>query len=203
MKKMFIMLLMVCAASALFAQTLTSSEKQSVLKKWQEEKMSHELYKLFAAKWEAPVFSNISASETMHMQHVKDLAITYNMENELSVETEGVFADKEVNKRYNEFKTSGEKSLVDALKAGAAIEESDILFLKKEIAGTTQAELKRTYRMLLQASQNHLRAFVRNMKQQGIVYTPVILDRQSFEQLMANRNKKQNQRCGRGSCCGN
>ncbi|QXO95342.1 DUF2202 domain-containing protein [Methanospirillum purgamenti] len=53
----------------------------------------------------------------------------------------------------------GAQSLTDALKAGVAIEETDIADLDKAIANTTRPDIIQVYTNLRNGSENHLSAF--------------------------------------------
>ena len=72
---------------------------------------------------------------------------------------------------YDELIASGNTGMEAAFRAGAReSEEVDIKDLKEAIAVTSNNDIKSTYEYLVQASENHLRAFVRNLNRLGIVY---------------------------------
>jgi hypothetical protein len=66
----------------------------------------------------------------------------------------------------------GKRSLVEALKVGVFIEETDIDDLTAAIASTNRKAIKTVYGNLLQGSLNHLKAFVSNLAKLGVVCEP-------------------------------
>ncbi len=80
----------------------------------------------------------------------------------------------------------GNRSVADALKAGAVIEEIDILDLQERLAETDNAAIERVYNSLLAGSENHLRAFVSNLKAQtGETYAPQYLSQTAYDAIVA------------------
>ena len=79
----------------------------------------------------------------------------------------------------------GSKSLADALRVGATIEEIDILDLEERIAQTDEADIKLVYENLAKCSRNHLRAFTSNLeKQTGETYQPQYLDPAAYKTIV-------------------
>ena len=79
----------------------------------------------------------------------------------------GSYADDELQALYAQLVAQGGKSLTDAINVGIAIEKRDIADLKARIAATDRADLKASYGNLLRASENHLRAFTRQLDGSG------------------------------------
>jgi len=88
----------------------------------------------------------------------------------------------------------------------------DILDLKAALAETSNADLQSTYKYLIHASQNHLRAFVRNLKALGIDYKPVAMIQKEFDEIMdgqaggmgMKKGTAKGNQCGMGNgnvCC--
>ena len=70
------------------------------------------------------------------------------------------------------------------------------------MARTSNEEIKNTYTYLVRASENHLRAFVRNLKRLGVDYTPVVMDKKEFEAIINNeKGKGMGMGNGKGQCC--
>jgi hypothetical protein len=89
----------------------------------------------------------------------------------------GEFTDPALQALYDQLVAQGSKSLVEALKVGAAIEEIDINDLKVRMAATEQTDILAVYGNLLAGSENHLRAFVTNLERRtGEPYAPQYLD---------------------------
>ena len=89
---------------------------------------------------------------------------------DLTVETkgEGSFVNQDLQEFYND--VTGATSPVEAFRVGALIEEIDIKDLREAIALAKANDvevLEAVYSNLLNASYNHLRAFVRNYEANG------------------------------------
>jgi hypothetical protein len=83
----------------------------------------------------------------------------------------------------------GSVSLDEALKAGALIEETDILDLEKEILATGNASVKRVFTNLLFGSENHLRAFTGILKMRKITYEPVLLSQEYYTAIQSKATR--------------
>ena len=76
--------------------------------------------------------------------------------------------------------------MADALKVGAAIEEIDILDLQERLAETDNAAIQRVFENLMAGSENHLRAFVSNIKAQtGETYAPQYLSQAAYDEIVS------------------
>ena len=62
--------------------------------------------------------------------------------------------------------------------------------METRINQTQNKDIVATYNYLKMASENHLRAFVRRLKMQGINYEPVILNKNEFNKIIAAENNK-------------
>ena len=80
------------------------------------------------------------------------------------------------------------------MKVGAKIEELDIADLETRINQTQNKDIVATYNYLKMASENHLRAFVRRLKMQGINYEPVILSKAAFETIITLKSNSINEK---------
>ncbi len=85
---------------------------------------------------------------------------------------------------YNDLLAQGSTSVSDALMAGAAIEEIDILDLEEYMAQTDKEDILLVYANLLRGSENHLRAFVNNLERQRVEYTPQYLSEEGYRSIM-------------------
>ncbi|OPZ27416.1 MAG: hypothetical protein BWZ00_01476 [Bacteroidetes bacterium ADurb.BinA174] len=147
----------------------------------EEEKLAHDVYIFYAEQYNVPIFRNISRSETAHQKAIMWLMNKYNIE-DLSKEKAGEFNNRELQQMYDELTQA--TTLIDALKAGALIEEQDILDLENHLKKTDNADVKRVYTNLLRASENHLRAFSRNLSRRGVEYQPKILNLQRYSDIV-------------------
>ena len=84
--------------------------------------MARDVYTAFYALYKIPVFNNISRSENVHKRAVGNLVTAFGLKYEGS-DTPGEFVNPQIARLYGELIAMGEKSLIDALKAGALVEE--------------------------------------------------------------------------------
>ncbi|HEX5655181.1 MAG TPA: DUF2202 domain-containing protein [Chitinophagaceae bacterium] len=195
MKKLILSLSAVVLSIAGFPQQTTSlnqQEKDAILYMREEEKLARDVYDSLYVKWGGNPFGNIRQSEQTHMDRMKTLIDSYKLEDPVdkNKDKHGVFSNTLLQRYYNELVTSGSVSLTEALKAGAKIEELDIADLEERIRQTPRQDIITVYYYLKMASENHLRAFVRRLKMQGIIYKPVILARTDFEKIIVAKNTK-------------
>ena len=149
------------------AQTLTQTEIDTLKYMREEEKVARDLYLSFDQFYAASgvrVFGNIAKSEQKHMDAVKKLLTTYGIEDPVTDDTIGVFANEELNTLYQTLLLKGEANLIEAFKVGVLVEETDIVDLAKAIAETDKRNIERVYQNLLKGSENHLSAFNRQLQ---------------------------------------
>ena len=153
---------------------LTAAEIEGLIWMREEEKMAGDLYTLFYNAYELRIFGNIAQSEGTHTKAVLALLNYYNIDDPVFEET-GLFQNDTLQSLFDELKAAGEVSLVEALKVGAFVEETDILDLEEQLTVTTNEDILLVYENLLRGSRNHLRAFVRVLAKYGITYEPISL----------------------------
>lgn len=155
---------------------LNQAETDALLFMYEEEKLARDVYTTFAALYTQPMFSNIASSEQTHMDSVKGLLDRYGLDVPV-VDTAGVFTNPNLQNLYNDLTSQGSQSLVEALKAGAAVEEIDILDLQERLTRTDQEDIRQVFESLLAGSYNHLNAFSSVYAQQtGTAYVPQYMD---------------------------
>jgi len=171
--------------------TLSPAEKNGLLYMQEEEKLARDVYDSMYAKWEVNPFGNIRQSERMHMSRMNTLSVTYAIKNEQAVTNDkaGSFLNPVLAKIYTELIASGSQSLVDALKAGAKIEELDIADLDERMAQTKKEDILTAYKFLRMGSENHLRAFVRRLKSQRVEYKPEFIKKEMFDTIISGENQ--------------
>jgi hypothetical protein len=150
----------------------------------EEEKLARDVYLALYERWEVQTFANIAGSEDTHMEAVKTLLDRYGLSDPVEGKAAGEFLNEELQALYDQLLDQGNRSLVDALKVGAAIEEIDILDLEEYIAQTDKADIQRVYESLMRGSRNHLRAFVSSLERQGVDYEPVYLSPEAYEEIL-------------------
>jgi len=164
---------------------LFNFEEAAVLYMWEEEKLARDVYLALADTWQLPIFGNITLAEQKHMDLVWKLIETYGIVHSFTDDTPGVFVDGSVAQLYSAFVARGEVSLVEALLVGAEIEDKDLFDLDENLKATENDHLELVFHNLAKGSRNHLRAFVRALAAQGEVYTPLYLDTDTFEEILA------------------
>lgn len=149
----------------------------------EEEQLAHDVYSALGEQWNLRVFDNIAASERRHVDEVTTLLDRFDIDDPLTGRPPGTFSIPEMQERYDELTVSGGQSLIAALSAGASIEEIDIADLRARTTDVT--EIQRAYDRLEAGSRRHLRAFVDQLEARGVVYEPVHLDAELFEQIVS------------------
>lgn len=170
-----------------FAQFTTGDNGQfSFSALAEEEKMARDVYIALAEKWDIPVFLNIQKAEEVHLQEVIKLVQQRGLDLPKSVikNEKGVFDSPRFQKLYSNLVMEGSASLVAALKVGALIEEMDITDLKAGLEVEIDEKETALLNRLMNASENHLRAFHRNLQAQGVDYQPSVMDKASFESII-------------------
>lgn len=126
------------------------------------EKVARDVYEFLDAKWHMRVFNNIKESEQRHMDRMEYLLNSYKVSYKLNNE-QGIFYNEQLQTMYNNLIEKGSKSKQDALEVGKRIEVLDIGDLEKAIKKTSKTDISDVYSQLIFASNNHLRAFNRNL----------------------------------------
>jgi hypothetical protein len=163
----------------------------------EEEKLAHDLYIALSKDYTVPAFKNIARAEQNHMDAVLTILSGYSIEDPASTEA-GVFNNADLQTLYKTLLEKGKTSLVEALKVGALVEETDILDLAKVYELNPGDDLVTLTEALMLGSRNHLRAFSRVLKINGVVYAPVALSLEEYTAIVTSAWEK-----GSGLCIGN
>lgn len=182
-----------CSPVRSFSQ-LSESESMGIIYISGDEKAAYDFYTIMSDKYKSAVFNNISQSEKTHMDKMSELAARFGInESELGFNNgAGIFSNKKHQSLYDEMILMGGYSVLDAYRAAARFEETDINDLRENLSKTSNEAIISTYQYLDEASQNHLRAFVRNMKKEGMNYKPFILSQDDFDKIMSVKSKTDN-----------
>ena len=165
--------------------TLTDDEKTALQYVIEEEKVAHDLYLTLYNENNLKVFKNIARAEQRHMNSVERLLNFYKVENPIKDNTVGVFANSDLQELYDTMVQKGSQSEIEALKAGAAMEEMDILDLLNKIETVNgHNRITAVFKRLEKGSEIHLRIFVRILKLRGITYEPQYLDQATFQKII-------------------
>jgi len=159
------------------SSALDNDEKKTMLFMREEEKLARDVYLTLYKKYNVAVFSNIAKSEQAHMDRIRGLINTYNLDDPVADNTVGKFTNTELRGLYNDLVDKGKVSLLEALKVGALIEEIDIDDLDKAIEESDQSDIDQVYSNLRRASYGHLRAFVNNIEAMNVKYVAQHLSR--------------------------
>ena len=180
-------------------QKLSQQEIQDILYLREEEKLARDVYLEMYDLYKRRVFGNIARSEQRHMNAVKYLIDLYGLPDPVAEtgDRRGVFKNAELQKLYNDLVAKGRKSLKDALEVGAIIEEVDIADLEEKKTHTNNPIILRVYNNLERGSENHLRAFVKNLEWLGYSYQPQYLSPEKFNEIISSNPFKGRGR-GRG-----
>jgi len=188
---LFLITLFFLQGAAQQSNDVTKEEQNGLTYMREEEKLARDVYDSMYAKWDVNPFGNIRQSERVHMDRMKTLMTRYEVKDpvEATGDKPGVFKTAVLQKVYNELVKSGTASLTDALKAGAKIEELDIADLDERMAQTKKEDILTAYKFLRMGSENHLRAFVRRLKSQGVEYQPEFIKKEMFDTIISGENQ--------------
>lgn len=184
------------AAPAEEGKPPTLADQLSYLR--QEEKLAHDVYHALGEKWDLRIFRNIAAAETRHTQAVATLMESHDIPDPVAEMEAGKFTDSALQKLHDQLVELGSRSLADALKVGAKIEEMDIADLDKLLAQTNAEDVKEVYARLRCGSANHLRAFGRQLDRHGIEYTPQHLTAEAYQKVLDGKQGPCGPGAGRG-----
>jgi len=147
------------AATTAPSGTLSAAQKTTLARMAQEEKLAHDLYTVFAARYDAHVFDRIAAAETHHLDAVRTLLDRYDVSDPTAGKAAGDFTDATVQATYDRLLKQGTASVDGALKAGLTFETGDIAALTKARSGLDAPDVEQVYANLLAASRMHQTAF--------------------------------------------
>lgn len=182
---------------------LNDEDIAGILLMREEEKLAHDVYVLFFEQHELTVFARIAQSENRHAEKMLELINHFGLVDP-TLDEAGAFSNEALQALYDELTVAGSESAVEALKAGALIEETDIADLRQLIDGTSNADLIKVYTNLLNGSYNHLKAFVNTLMSYDLEYVAQVLTSEDLETILAtssgnkqgNGNAKGNKRQG-------
>lgn len=178
--------------SALPLEELSPDEVAAINLMREEEKLARDVYLHLYEKWDLRIFWNIAGSEQRHMDAIGVLITKYEMDDP-AMKKAGDFS-KDFKALYKELTTLGEESLVHALTVGATIEDLDIYDLKAELKLVDNIDIRTVFQNLLAGSENHMRAFNRQLSANGIEYTAQYISPGELEEILSAPSGKR----GRG-----
>lgn len=149
----------------------------------EEEKLAHDVYIHLYSFWGMQTFLNISQSETSHTTAILNLLNKYGIPDPAAGKPAGIYEDQDLQQLYNTLVTMGVASLLEALKVGALIEETDIVDINNKKAVTDSGDILKVYDSLLCGSRNHLRSFNSALKNVGYTYIPQVLPQSEWDAI--------------------
>lgn len=144
------------------AATHEQSQEDLLLYLIEEEKLAHDVYTVMNQTYGAKVFGNILSSEQNHQGQVLTLLQARNIADPRTSEL-GTFKNAELQALYDQLIAQGKQNITEAHKVGVAIEEKDIADISKQLATATESDMVTTLERLRTGSENHLRAFNRQL----------------------------------------
>jgi hypothetical protein len=170
-------------AATTTATSLSAEEIAALTFMREEEKLAHDVYAALYSLWGANVFYQIALSETTHTEAILALLTKYGIDDPAASTAPGEFADPELQTLYNTLMTMGRVNLIEALKVGALIEETDIHDINEKVTITDEADIVNVYTSLLCGSGNHLRAFNEKLLEQGVTYVPQVISQAEWDAI--------------------
>jgi len=166
-------------------EALSSEERAGLIFLREEEKLARDVYNYLHEYYNLNVFINIPKSEQQHMDAIKFLLDRYKISDPAEGKASGEFINKELQELYNNLIKIGKEGAAEAIKVGALIEEVDIRDLMNELENSVDnQDIEYVYNNLIRGSKNHLRAFTGVLKTYGIVYSPVILEKDFYNEII-------------------
>jgi hypothetical protein len=172
------------------ASLVTENEEKWLILMREEEKLARDVYLTLGDVWGMRIFSNIASSEQTHTDAIKTLIDRYELTDPVTDDTVGVFTNPEMQDLYDTLTAQGSESLLSALIVGATIEDLDIHDLDLAITETGKDDIIVVYQNLQKGSRNHLRAFVRQIEQNGGTYTPQYISESDYENIISSSQER-------------
>jgi hypothetical protein len=172
------------AVSSVSQQSLSALEVENLMYMREEEKLARDVYLTMFDAWASAVFDNIAASEQTHTDSVKEMIEKYRLADPVVDDTVGVFVNQELAALYADLIARGMQSSLEALYVGALIEEVDMVDLKRAIEETDNADIRQLYENLMTGSRNHLRAYVGQIEDLGVVYEAQYLSQEEVDAIV-------------------
>lgn len=180
------------------AEALSPEEQADLIFMREEEKLAHDVYRTLYDRWGVQIFSNIAQSELTHTETIRNLLTKYNLADPVTTTGIGVFTNPDLAQLYTDLTQTGSQSLVDALRVGALIEDLDIKDLAEALARTDNADITLVYENLTRGSENHIRAFTRQLNGQGVTYVPTYISASEYESIISTGTERGGGGSGQG-----
>ncbi|MDF1810521.1 MAG: DUF2202 domain-containing protein [Phycisphaerales bacterium] len=164
---------------------LSEAATNELIKMRIEEKLARDVYAALGDIWNADVF-RITNAESRHMFAMEQMLKRFNIDDPILDQTPGVFPQQAFTDLYEKLIESGSKSLMDALKVGAKIEELDLFDLRVAAQDVEDPILIKVYGNLQRATRNHLRAFDAQIQLNNGHYKAQHLSQEEYDTIAAS-----------------
>ena len=186
-----------CIINNFLYEELSDEEAHALLFMREEEKLARDVYLTLFEKWNEKIFSNIANSEQKHSDAVLCLIEKYDLTDPVGDNPIGYFEDAVLADLYNALVADGNKSLENALRVGATIEDLDISDLLTEIEIADNEDIDAVFSELMKGSRNHLRAFTGKLDKLGFEpYNPVYITQELFDEILSTPQESGSSICG-------
>ena len=169
---------------------MSEKERKGLLLMREEEKLAHDVYVTLGKKWELRPLANIPQAESRHMDFIKMLLDRYDLADPIANLTVGKFPSQPMQQLYDQLVAQGEKSVEEAIKVGALIEELDIADLRRLLDEADNSDIKVVYQNLLKGSRNHLRAFAWQLSRYNTSYATEHLSQVEFDRIARSDHER-------------
>ena len=161
-----------------------SSESDGILYMREEEKLARDVYLAMYERWGIRTFYNIARAEQKHMDAVATLIKTQGLVDPVIGSQPGEFQNPDLAALYTSLVQLGSKSPQDALIVGTIIEDLDINDLDNYLLETVNPAAIVVYTNLLKGSENHMRAFSRQLARYNIAYEARYITPERLEEIL-------------------
>ena len=162
---------------------LSVTDEAALLFMREEERLALDVSTVLGDMWGLPIFANIAEAEQTHTESVRVLLERYGLDDPVPSRPAGEYADATLQAACDELIELGGRSLEDALRVGAIVEELDIADLRARQAEAP--DVAQVFTALERGSRNHLRAFVGQLEQRGAAYAPTHLTQDEVDEILA------------------
>jgi hypothetical protein len=172
-------------------ENLSANELKDLAFIREEEKLARDTYLSMAVAWDLRVFRKIARAEKNHIGAVLTIYDKYGLVDGAAANAIGVFEDTGLQDLYGDLVALGSLSPVDAFVVGALVEELDIYdLLMRALVNADNEDLLTLYQNLAKGSRNHLRAFDKLLKRNGVDYEPDYLSTTAYEGIVTSPIEK-------------
>ncbi len=186
MKKSIISLLLIIMVLLVSISSFAATPEleNDLLYLYQEEKVARDVYAELYDMYGLRTFDNISNSEQNHMDAVEYLLNEYGFDYIDISDERGVYQLPELQDLYDTLIEKASGSIIDAIEVGATIEDLDIFDLDGMLSKNYDDEVDRVLNNLKKGSENHMRAFIRQLNKYNESYEPQYISQEFFDNIV-------------------